>query len=104
MFAKLTSTKLTSVRVPCQTHLGLRPEPMLRAPAHANDNRLTRTSGAAAIGRPVLTCRWVPSAAGGLECRWFADGEATRRDEPGGAACGERPAATGGRRLAPVAG
>jgi hypothetical protein len=102
MFAKLTSTKLTSMRVP--RHLGLRPEPMLGAPAHANDNRITRASPAAATGRPVLTCRWVPSATGGLECRWFADGEATRPGEPGGAACGKRPVAAGGRRLTLVAG
>ena len=102
MFAKLTSTKLTSIRVP--RHPGLRPEPMLGVPAHANDNRVTRTNSAAATGRPVLICRWVRSATGGLECRWFADGEATRPDEPGGAACGERPVAAGGRHLALVVG
>jgi hypothetical protein len=103
MFAKLTSTKLTSNRVSPQACPGLRLEPMLRvASAHANDNRVTRHAQASATKRPVLTCRWVSSAAGGLECRWFlADGEAT--DEPGAAAF-ERPGAAGGRHLTFVVG
>lgn len=110
MFAKLTSIKLTSTklasnRVSRQTHPGLCPEPMLlSASAPANDNRVMRTSPAA-TGRPALTCRWVPSATGGLECRWFlADGEATRPDEPGEAGCLQRRVAAGGRRLTLVAG
>jgi hypothetical protein len=100
MFAKLTSTKLTSVRVP--RYLGRCPEPML--PAHANDN-VTRHGRDAATQRPVLTCRWVPSAAGGLECRWaLADGEAARQDEAADAARVRRPVTTGRRRLTLIAG
>jgi hypothetical protein len=107
MFAKLTSTKLTSNRVSRQSCIGLRGVPMLLA--HANDNHVTRHSSAGAAGRPVLTCRWFPSAKGGLECRWFlADGEATRLedrlDESGEAACVQRPVAVGGRHLALVKG
>jgi hypothetical protein len=106
MFAKLTSTKLNPNRVARQASPGLRPEPMLcAAPGHANDNRVTRHSPDAATKRPVLTCRWVPSAAGGLECRWvLADGEAARQDETADAARVRRPVATGRRRLALVAG
>ena len=101
MFAKLTSN-----RVSRQARPGLRPEPVLLvAPAHANDNRVTR-SPAGAARRPVLTCRWVPSEAGGLECRWFiADDEAARpADQPGEAAVAQSPAAIGAPRLALVAG
>jgi hypothetical protein len=104
MFAKLTSTKLTSTkltpnRVSRQPHPGQRPEPMLLvASGHANDNHIARHDPARATKRPALTCRWVPSATGGLECRWFlANGEAARAEEPG-AAC-ERPVAAGGRHL-----
>jgi hypothetical protein len=104
MFAKLTSTKLTptrlaSHRVPC-------PAPMpLVAPAHANDNHVTRHDRGGAAGRPVLTCRWVPTAAGGLECRWFlADGDAAQPGEPRKAIRVQRPVAAGGRHLALVAG
>jgi hypothetical protein len=105
MFAKLTSTKLTSNQLSRQACPGLRPEPMLlAAPTHANDN-VTRHSPDTATRRPVLTCRWVPSAAGGLECRWdLADGEAPRRDETADAARVRRPVATGRRRLTLVAG
>ncbi len=103
MFAKLTSTKLTSNRVPEHACTGLRREPMLLG--HANDNRVTRHSSAGAAGRPVLTCRWFPSAKGGLECRWFlADGEAIGLEDPGQAPCVHRPAAAGGRHLALVKG
>jgi hypothetical protein len=100
---KLSSTKLSSNRVSRQPHLGLRPEPMLLVGSgHANDNRIARRGPAGATKRPVLTCRWVPSATGGLECRWLvADGEATRADEPG--AVRERPVAAGGRHLTLVA-
>jgi hypothetical protein len=102
MFAKLTSTKLTSHCVPRQTRPGVCPAPMLLV-AHANDNHVTRRDGAA--GRPVLTCRWVPAAAGGLECRWsLADGEAAQPGEPGKADRARRPVAAGGRLLALVAG
>jgi hypothetical protein len=106
MFAKLTSTKLNPNRVARQTHPGLRPETILSgAPMHANDNRVTRHGPDAATERPVLTCRWVPSAAGGLECRWvLADGEAARQDETADAARVRRPVATGRRRLTLVAG
>jgi hypothetical protein len=110
MFAKLTSTKLTSTkpnlnRVPRQTHPGLRPEPMLLvSPGPANDN-VTRHGPDAATRRPVLTCRWIPSAAGGLECRWvLAEGEAARPDETADAARVRRPVATGRRRLMLIAG
>ncbi len=106
MFAKLTSARLNLNRVSRQAHPGLRPEPMLlAAPAHANDNHVTRHGPDAATRRPVLTCRWVPSAAGGLECRWvLADGDAARQDETADAARGRRPVATGRRRLTLVAG
>jgi hypothetical protein len=106
VFAKLTSTRLTPNRVPRQTHLELRAEPMLgAAPAHANDNHVTRHGPDGATHRPVLTCRWVPSAAGGLECRWvLADGEASRQDETADAARVRRPVATGRRRLTLAAG
>jgi hypothetical protein len=103
MFAKLTSTKLRSTkltpnRMSRQPHPGLRPEMLLVASGHANDNHVARRGPAEATKRPVLTSRWVPSATGGLECRWLlADGEATRAEEPG-AAC-ERPVAAGGRHL-----
>jgi hypothetical protein len=105
MFAKLTSTKINTNRVSRQACPGLRPEPMLlAAPAHANDN-VTRHSPDAATRRPVLTCRWVVSAAGGLECRWdLADGEAARQDETADAARVRRPVTTGRRRLTLVAG
>jgi hypothetical protein len=85
MFAELTSTKLSPSRVSRQSRSGLRPEPMLLvAPGHANDNHVTRHRPGAATKRPVLTCRWGPSATGGLECRWFlAGGEAPRAEEPG---------------------
>jgi hypothetical protein len=104
MFAKLTSTKLTSNRVSRQARPELRLEPVPRvAPAHANDNRARRHVGD--VGRPVLTCLWIPSAAGGLECRWMlADGEPTRPEESGDAARVQRPAALGGRRPALVVG
>jgi hypothetical protein len=109
--AKLTSTKLTSTklspnRVSRQACSGLRPEPMPRvATAHANDNHVTRQKPAGATGRPVLTCRWVPSSTGGLECCWFlTDGEATGPDETGEAACMRPPVAAGGRHLTLVAG
>jgi hypothetical protein len=102
MFAKLTSTKLNLNRVP--RHLGRCPEPMLGAPTHANDN-VTRHGPDAATRRPVLTCRWVPSAAGGLECRWvLAEGEAARQDGAADAARVRRPVATGRRRLTLVSG
>jgi hypothetical protein len=115
MFAKLTSAKLTSTklspnRVSRQSRPGLRPEPMLLvAPAHANDNHVTRHGPGAAAKRPVLACRWGPSATGGLECRWFlAGGEAPRAEEPGpeqpGGAARERPVAVGGRHLTLVVG
>jgi hypothetical protein len=88
MFAKLTSTNLTttklaSIRVRAQAHSGLCPEPMLRAAtAHANDNRVTPHIRASE--RPVLSCRWVASPERGLECRWFLLGdEATRLDGSG---------------------
>jgi hypothetical protein len=69
-----------------------------RCVRHANDNHIARHDPARATKRPALTCRWVPSATGGLECRWFlANGEAARAEEPG-AAC-ERPVAAGGRHL-----
>jgi hypothetical protein len=105
MFAKLTLTKLNLNRVPQQTHPGLRPETMLLdAPGHANDN-VTRHGPDAATRRPVLTCQWVPSAAGGLECRWvLAEGEAARPDETADAARVRRPVATGRRRLTLIAG
>jgi hypothetical protein len=115
MFAKLTSAKLTSTklspnRVSRQSRPGLRPEPMLLvAPAHANDNHVTRHGPGAAAKRPVLACRWGPSATGGLECRWFlAGGEAPGAEEPGpeqpGGAARERPVAVGGRHLTLVVG
>ncbi len=106
MFAKLTSARLNLNRVARQVCPGLHPEQALPvAPAHANDNRVTRHGPDAATRRPVLTCRWVPSAAGGLECRWvLADGEAARQDETADAARVRRPVATGRRRLALVAG
>jgi hypothetical protein len=105
MFAKLTSTKLNLNRVPRQTHPGLCPVPMLRvAPGPANDN-VTRHGRDAATRRPVLTCRWIPSAAGGLECRWaLAEGETARPDEVADAARVRRPVATGRRRLTLIAG
>jgi hypothetical protein len=104
MFAKLTSTKLASMRAPRQAHPGLCPAPMLPfAHGHANDN-VTRHGPDAATRRPVLTCRWVPSAAGGLECRWaLAEGEAARPDETADAARVRRPVATGRRRLTLIA-
>ena len=98
---KLATTKLASIRVLRQAHFGL--EPMLRAaPAHANDNRVTPHSRT--TERPVLSCRWVSSAGGGLECRWFlADGEATRPNEAGSAVRRmQRPVAVGGRPVALV--
>jgi hypothetical protein len=108
MFAKLTSTKLTSNRVLRQKHsaLGAAAVPF-NAPAPVNDNHVSRHGPPA--GRPVLTCRWVPSANGGLECRWstsdqVTSSEVTRPDEPGGAAREQRPAAVGGPRLALVVG
>jgi hypothetical protein len=106
MFAKLTSTKLNPNRVSRQARPGFRPEPGLRvAPAHANDNHVTRHRSAEAAERPVLTCRWVRSANGGLECRWFlVEREATRPDEPGGTAYVQQPVASGGRSLALVVG
>jgi len=105
MFAKLTSTKLTSMRVLRHARPVLRPEPTLCvAPAHANDNHLVRPNGAGARGRRALTCRWVATAAGRLECRWFlADSEAGGPDEPGGTVGRmKRPVALGGRRVALV--
>jgi hypothetical protein len=102
MFAKLTSMRVLRHAGP-----GLRPVPVMNVtPAHANDNHASRHGDAGAAGRPVLTCRWVPSATGGLECRWFlADSEATRPDDPGGAVQRARtPVAFGGRPLALVAG
>ncbi len=104
MFAKLTSIKLTSDRMSGQACLALRPTPVLpAAPVHANDNRAPRHRRDSA--RPVLTCRWIPAAAGGLECRWsLADGEAARPDGPRGARGAQRPIAAGGRPLALVAG
>jgi hypothetical protein len=105
MFAKLTSTKLASMRALRHARPGLGPEPMLCvAPAHANDNHLVRPNGAGARGRPALTCRWVATAAGRLECRWFlADSEAGGPDEPGGMVGRmKRPVALGGRRVALV--
>jgi hypothetical protein len=106
MFAKLTSTRLNPNRVARQVCSGRRPQTMLcAAPAHTNDNHVTRHGPDAATRRPVLTCRWAPSAAGGLECRWvLADGEAARQDETADAARVRRPVATGRRRLALVAG
>jgi hypothetical protein len=97
--------KLTSIQVLRHTRHGRRPEPVFHvASAHANDNHVTH-SPAGAAERPVLTCRWVLSAAGGLECRWFIAGsEGARPDEPGGGAFVQRPAAVGGPRLALVAG
>jgi hypothetical protein len=96
MFAKLTSTNQTPNRVSRQM--------LLVAPAHANDN-VTRHGPDVATKRPVLTCQWVPSAAGGLECRWvLADGEAARQDETADAARVRRPVTTGRRRLTLVAG
>jgi hypothetical protein len=103
MFAKLTSTNLTSNRVSRQEWPGLRPESMLRgAPAHANDNRVTRQGSAEARKRPALTCRWVTTAGGRLECRWLlVDDEATR--EPDGAVRRtKKPVAFGGPRVALV--
>jgi hypothetical protein len=105
MFAKLTSTKLTSMRALRHARPGLGPEPMFHvAPVHANDNHLVRPSSAGARGRPALTCRWVATAAGRLECRWFlADSETGGADEPGGAVKRmKRPVASGGRRVALV--
>jgi hypothetical protein len=111
MFAKLTSTKLTPMRVLRQARPALGPGPMLYvapvhavAPEHANDNHVARASSAGARGRPALTCRWFTTAAGRLECRWFlADCEAGDPDEPGGAARHmKRPVALGGRRFALV--
>jgi hypothetical protein len=59
MFAKLTSTKLTSMRALRHARPGLGPEPMFHvAPVHANDNHLVRPSSAGARGRPALSCRW----------------------------------------------
>jgi hypothetical protein len=108
MFAKLTSTKLTSTRLTSsrvlrQKHSALRAAATrFVAPAHVNDNHASRHGTPAA--RPVLACRWVPAASGGLECCWFiADGEASRPDEPGGAARERRPI-VGGPHLALVAG
>jgi hypothetical protein len=102
MFAKLTSTNQTSNRV-SRKQVSRQMLPV--APAHANDNRVTRHGPDVATRRPVLTCRWVPSAAGGLECRWvLADGEAARQDETADAARVRRPVATGRRRLTLVAG
>jgi hypothetical protein len=99
MFAKLTLNQASR-----QARPGLRPAPMLRvAPAHANDNRAPRHAGGA--GRPVLTCRWVASASGGLECRWsVVGGEATWPDGSGEAVRMRRPVAAGGQLLALVAG
>ena len=105
MCAKLTSTKLASMRVLRHACPVLRPEPTLCvAPAHANDNHLVRPNCAGARGRPALACRWIATAAGRLECRWFlADSEAGRPDEPGGAVGRtKRPVALGGRRVALV--
>jgi hypothetical protein len=105
MFAKLTSTKLTSMRALRHARPVLRPEPILGvAPVHANDNHLVGPSSAGARGRPALTCRWVATAAGRLECRWFlADSEAGAPDEPVGALHRmQRPVALGGRRVALV--
>jgi hypothetical protein len=110
MFAKLTSTKLSPNRVSPQSRPGLRPEPMLLvAPGHANDNHVTRHGPGAATKRPVLACRWVPSATGGLECRWFL---ATARHpgprSPGPSSPEEPlasgPVAAGGPRLTLVVG
>jgi hypothetical protein len=97
--------KLTSIQVLRHTRPGRRPVPMLRvAPTHANDNHVTHSSAGAA-GRPVLTCRWVPSAAGGFECRWFIAGsEDTPPSEPGGGAFVQQPVTVGGPRLALIAG
>ena len=100
MFAKLTSTKLASMRALRHARPGLGPEPTLCvAPAHANDNHLVRRNCAGARGRPALTCRWVVTAAGRLECRWFlADS-----NESGGAARRmKRPVASGRRQVALV--
>jgi hypothetical protein len=96
MFAKLTSTKLSWHRVSQQARPGLYPSSApLVAPAHANDNRVMRHDRGGALGRPVLTCRWVPAAGGGLECRWaLADGETAWPGE----------VAASRRRLALVAG
>jgi hypothetical protein len=97
MFAKLTSMQMLR-----RTRIGLRPAPMPRvAPAHANDNQVARGS-AGATNRPVLTCRWVPSARGGLECRWEV-ARAAITDEPGGAARVQTPVVLRGRTLALVA-
>jgi hypothetical protein len=105
MFAKLTSTKLTSTRVLPKARPGLAPEPMLHvALAHANDNRVRRPSSAGARGRPALACRWVTTAEGRLECRWFlADSETGGPGKPGGAVKRMKsPVAFGGRRVALV--
>jgi hypothetical protein len=110
MFAKLTSTKLASIRVLRQKHSALSAAAVpFVAPAHANDNRASRHGRAGTAERPVLTCRWVPSATGGLECRWYVTDQVTskgvtRPDEPGGAARAQRPVALGGRLLPLVAG
>jgi hypothetical protein len=105
MFAKLTSTNLTSMRALRHARPALRPEltPCV-APAHANDNHVARPSSAGARKRPALICRWVATAAGRLECRWsLADSEAGGPDEPGGAVRRmKRPVASGGRRFALV--
>jgi hypothetical protein len=103
MFAKLTSAKLTSTRL--ASHRGSCPAAMLPvAPAHANDNHVTRHDRGGTAGRPVLTCRWIPAAAGGLECRWFlAGGEGAQPGESGKALRAQPPAAAGGRHLALVA-
>jgi hypothetical protein len=73
MFAKLTSIPVVRQKY---LALGAGATPSV-APVHANDNHISRR------GRPVLTCRWVPSAAGSLECRWQAiSDEATVPAEP----------------------
>jgi hypothetical protein len=106
MFAKLTSFRMLQ-----HTRPGLRPElVLLVAPAHANDNHASRHGRDGMAKRPVLTCQWVPSARGGLECRWYimpdrvAPDEVTRPGEPGGDARTQMPIAFGGPPLALVAG
>jgi hypothetical protein len=93
--------KLTSMRVSRQTRSGLRTEPLLvAAPTHANDNHAARGGGA--TRRSALTCRWVGSATGGLECRWDIT---SHKVVPDGAPWGaQTPVAMGGRPLALVTG
>lgn len=72
MFAKIAAFR---VMTPQRAHSAV-------APAHCNDNKIN-TRGSAAVRRPrrpVLACRWRPTAGGGLECYWdieVSDGSAT---------------------------